>query len=86
MLFVRFVFRFALVWFCLFRLRLCVWAAACDCGTLWTFLLPFFHINVGYKFSSKFNVLFAKLKVNVTSYFLEKKKKKKKRKNTLFSL
>ena len=30
--------RFALVWFCLFPLSLRR-AAACDCGTSWTFLL-----------------------------------------------
>ena len=36
--------RFALVWFCLFPLPLGVLeaAAVCDCGTPWTFLLPFF--------------------------------------------
>ena len=45
--------RFALVWFCLFSLPLGVWEVlrhsldfsftfVCDCGTLWTFLLPFF--------------------------------------------
>ena len=35
--------RFALVWFCLFPLPFwcLVWAAVCDCGTPWTFLLPF---------------------------------------------
>ena len=35
--------RFALVWFCLFPLPLGVLkrAAACDCGTSWTFPLPF---------------------------------------------
>ena len=34
--------RFALVWFYLFPLPLCLErAAACDCGTPWTFLLPF---------------------------------------------
>ena len=31
--------RFALVWFRLFPLSLGV----CDCGTPWTFLLPFFY-------------------------------------------
>ena len=35
--------RFALVWFCLFPLPLVSGkAAVCDCGTPWTFLLPFF--------------------------------------------
>ena len=35
--------RFALVWFCLFPLPLSVCrAAACVCGTPWTFSLPFF--------------------------------------------
>ena len=34
--------RFALVWFCLFPLPFGVWeGAVCDCGTPWTFLLPF---------------------------------------------
>ena len=34
--------RFALVWFCLFPLSWCLGrAAVCDCGTPWTFLLPF---------------------------------------------
>ena len=35
--------RFALVWFCLFPLPLCVWDGLrlCDCSTPWTFLLPF---------------------------------------------
>ena len=39
--------RFVLVWFCLFPLPLCVWerAAVCDCGTLWTFLLPFLSVS-----------------------------------------
>ena len=33
--------RFVLVWICRFRL---LWRAAiCDCGTPWTFLLPFFY-------------------------------------------
>ena len=43
--------RFALVWFCLFSLPLGVleglflWVSAvCDCGTPWTFLLPFFFL------------------------------------------
>ena len=36
--------RFALVWFCLFPLHWCLGrAVVCDCGTLWTFLLPFLH-------------------------------------------
>ena len=30
---------FVLVWFCLFTLTRLGRAAACDCGTLWTFLL-----------------------------------------------
>ena len=36
--------RFALVWFCLFSLPLGVWEGMwlVDCGTSWTFLLPFF--------------------------------------------
>ena len=37
--------RFVLVWICRFPLPLGVWelrAAVCDCGTPWTFLLPFF--------------------------------------------
>ena len=34
--------RFGLVCFCLFLLSLGVWAAVSDCGTPWTFLLPFF--------------------------------------------
>ena len=36
--------RFALVWFCLFPpSSWCLGrAAVCDCGTPWTFLLPFF--------------------------------------------
>ena len=37
--------RFAFVWFCLF-FSSSAWclgrAEACDCGTPWTFLLPFF--------------------------------------------
>ena len=33
--------RFVLLWFCLFSLPLGVWEA-CDCGTSWTVLLPFF--------------------------------------------
>ena len=49
--------RFALVWFCLFHIPLCVWEGLrfvnvalpglffltffCDCGTPWTFLLSF---------------------------------------------
>ena len=33
--------RFSLVWFCLFPLPF-ERAAVCDCGTPWTFLLPFF--------------------------------------------
>ena len=40
--------RFALVWFCLFPLSLRVWDGLHDCGTRWTFLLPFLsslHIN-----------------------------------------
>ena len=24
-----------------------VWAAVCDCGTPWTFLLPFFYSSLG---------------------------------------
>ena len=44
--------RFALVWVCLFNLPLGVWEGLrfvsltlfCDCGTPWTFLLPFFHM------------------------------------------
>ena len=36
--------QFALVWFCLFPLSLGV-SAVCDCGTPWTFLLPFFDIS-----------------------------------------
>ena len=33
--------RFALVWFCLLPLSLCLGkAAVCDCGTPWTFLIP----------------------------------------------
>ena len=41
-LFVRFV-RFVLLWICRFLLPLGVWEgfAVCDCGTPWTFLLPF---------------------------------------------
>ena len=41
--------RFVLVWICRFPLPLGVWegAAVCDCGTPWTFLLPFFQ-DVGY--------------------------------------
>ena len=37
--------RFVLVWICRFPLPLgdWEWAAVCDCGTPWTFLLPFFH-------------------------------------------
>ena len=42
--------RFVLVWVCRFPLPLGVWgvgggggAAVCDCGTPWTFLLPFFY-------------------------------------------
>ena len=40
--------RFVLVWICRFPLPLGVWGvgggggAVCDCGTPWTFLLPFF--------------------------------------------
>ena len=48
--FVRFVF----VWFCLFPLPLsvCEVLRFCDCGTPWTFLLPFvlFMITLGTKF------------------------------------
>ena len=42
--------RFALIWFCLFPLPVGVWEridAVCDCGTPWTFLLPFFYLNFG---------------------------------------
>ena len=41
--------RFVLVWICRFPLPLWVWeglrgrAAVCDCGSPWTFLLPFLH-------------------------------------------
>ena len=39
--------RFALVWFCLFLLPRCLkWAAACDCGTSWTFLLPLLLVEI----------------------------------------
>ena len=41
--------RFVLVWFCLFPLSLGVWAAVCDCGTPWTFLLPLFWHNLSGK-------------------------------------
>ena len=38
--------RFALVWFCLFSLPQYLGRAAVyDCGTPWTFLLPFFTTN-----------------------------------------
>ena len=38
--------RFVLVWICRFPLPLrgLGRAAVCDCGTPWTFLLPFFHL------------------------------------------
>ena len=44
--------RFALVWFCLFPLPLGVLEGlrACDCGTPWTFLLPFFLITAYVEF------------------------------------
>ena len=36
--------RFVLVWICRFPLPLCMGrAAVCDCGTPWTFLLPFIY-------------------------------------------
>ena len=44
---------FALVWFCLFPLPLGVWVAACDCGTPWTFLLPFLLRNIWIPVSSR---------------------------------
>ena len=39
--------RFVLVWICRFPLPLDVWdVAVCDCGTSWTFRLPFFsHVH-----------------------------------------
>ena len=36
--------RFVLVWICRFPLPLGVWEGLRDCGTPWTFLLPFFGI------------------------------------------
>ena len=43
LLFVRFV-RFVRVWICRFPLPRCLGrAVVCDCGTPWTFLLPFFY-------------------------------------------
>ena len=50
--------RFVLVWFCRFPLPLGVWEGLrfVDCGTPWTFLLPFFLIRYGQSdqiFSSK---------------------------------
>ena len=42
-------------------------AAVCDCGTPWTFLLPFFNRNVRYdNISSKFNFQVSRLKVKLT--------------------
>ena len=39
--------RFVLVWICRFPLPLGVGrAAVCDCGTPWTFLLPFWGENI----------------------------------------
>ena len=40
--------RFVLVWICRFPLPLGVWerAAVCDCGTPWTFLLPFLNKSI----------------------------------------
>ena len=35
--------RLVLFLFCRFPLPLFVWDAVCDCGTPWTFLLPFFY-------------------------------------------
>ena len=46
--------RFVLVWICRFPLPLGVWAAVCDCGTPWTFLLPFFSVNTIRTLSSYF--------------------------------
>ena len=39
--------RFVLVWFCRFPLPLDVWEGLhCDCGTPWTFLLPFYFADI----------------------------------------
>ena len=44
--------RFVLVWICRFPLPLGR-AAVCDCGTPWTFLLPFFYANSSKVFNSR---------------------------------
>ena len=49
--------RFVLVWICRFSLPLGVWKGFrfCDCGTPWTFLLPFFNaMDIGKKILAKF--------------------------------
>ena len=55
--------RFALVWFCLFPLPVGVWEALCDCGTPWTFLLPFFFNN--------FRLLFFRKRHHEVPFILE---------------
>ena len=44
----RTIVQFALVWFCLSSSLCLGWAAACNCGTPWTFLLPFFSYDLVY--------------------------------------
>ena len=47
--------RFVLDWICRFPLPLGVWEGLsfCDCGTPWTFLLPFFVGSIGVTCRSK---------------------------------